>query len=88
MLEFSENSIIRPEYERWLGLLGPADPYVGKLTIGIHEVIQAHFLLAEFFSQIGEGLGGLGPKDLNLLHSALSRQFVQYKGQPKKPSIL
>lgn len=60
-----------------------ADPYVGRVTIGMHEVLQAHFLLAEFFSQKGEGIGGVGPKSLDLLHSALSRQFVQYGGKPK-----
>lgn len=64
-------------------MIGPADPYVGKLTIGIHEVLHAHFLLADFFFGIGEGIGGVGPKDLNLLHSALGRQFVEFGGKPK-----
>jgi death-on-curing family protein len=67
----------------WARQVGPADPYLSKITIGIHEVLEAHFLLAEFFTANGEGLGGLGPKDLHLLHSALSRQFVQYGGKPK-----
>jgi death-on-curing protein len=74
---------IREEHQRWIKLIGRADPYIGKVTIGIHEVLQAHFLLAEYFAEVGEGLGGLGPKDINLLHSALSRQFVEYGGKPK-----
>ena len=59
------------------------DPYLTRYTIGIHEVLEAHFLLLDFFSGIGEGVGGVGPKDTNLLHSALSRQFVKYGGKPK-----
>lgn len=74
---------VRSEYERWRNLIGPADPYSDRTTIGIQKVLQAHFLLAEFFAAHGEGIGGVGPKDVNLLHSALSRQFVQFGGKPK-----
>jgi len=64
-------------------MVGPADPYEGKYTIGIHECLHAHFLLVDFFHKIGEGIGGVGPKSINLLHSALSRQFVEFGGRPK-----
>lgn len=77
------NADIEAEHRRWSGLIGPADPYLGRTTIGIHEVLRAHFLLLDFFSQIGEGVGGVGPRDIHLLHSALSRQFVQFGGKPK-----
>jgi death-on-curing family protein len=71
------------EHQRWIGSIAAEDPYVGDTTIGIREVLRAHFLLAEFFASTGEGLGGLGPKDPNLLHSALARQFVQFGRKPK-----
>lgn len=71
------------EYRRWVDNIGPADPYISKYTIGLHEVLQAHFLLVDFFHDIGEGLGGVGPKSVNLLHSALSRQFVSFGGHSK-----
>ena len=74
---------VRAEHDRWRKTIGFADPYLERATIGIHEVLQAHFLLAEYFASRGEGIGGLGPKDINLLHSALSRQFVQFGGKPK-----
>jgi death-on-curing family protein len=74
---------VRAEHERWRRQIGFADPYLDRITIGIHEVLQAHFLLAEYFASRGEGIGGVGPKNLDLLHSALSRQFVQYGGKPK-----
>ena len=77
------NADIEAEYKRWSNLIGPADPYLGRTTIGIHEVLRAHFLLLDFFSQIGEGVGGIGPRDIHLLHSALSRQFVQFGGESK-----
>jgi death-on-curing protein len=63
--------------------LGADDPYVGDPTIGLREVLNAHFLLAEFFAEAGEGLGGLGPKAVNLLHSALSRQFTASGNTPR-----
>lgn len=82
-IELIQDSAIKEEYARLLSFIGPADPYAGKFTIGIHEVLQAHFLLADFFSRAGEGIGGVGPKDMNMLHSALSRQFVEFGGKPK-----
>lgn len=77
------NPSVTSEYRRWVDTIGPADPYLSKVTIGIHEVLQAHFLLVDYFHDIGEGLGGVGPKSVNLLHSALSRQFVSFGGQSK-----
>lgn len=74
---------IEGEYRRWQGLVGPADPYLSKYTIGLHETLQAHFLLADFFSVSGEGIGGVGPKNTTMLHSALARQFVEFGGRPK-----
>lgn len=78
-----KNKAVDDEHKRWVSLVGQADPYFGQVSIGLHEVLQAHFLLADFFSQTGEGMGGIGPRDMNLLHSALARQFVQFGGKPK-----
>ena len=74
---------VQTEYQRWLLNVGPADPYIGKFTIGLHEVLQAHFLLIDFFFDIGEGIGGIGPKNMNLLHSAIARQFAEFGGKSK-----
>lgn len=64
------------EYDRWCTLLGEDDPYLSSTTLGIHDVLKAHFLIADFFFREGEGIGGVGPRSLNLLHSAVSRQCV------------
>ena len=77
------NATVEKEYKRWLSHVGPADPYLGKFTIGLHEVLQAHFLLIDFFFDVGEGVGGTGPKHMNLLHSALARQFAEFGGKSK-----
>lgn len=78
-----ENEKVKDEYLRWMGLIGDDDIYAGKYTIGLHETLDAHFLLADFFYGIGEGIGGIGPKSIDMLHSSLSRQFVEYDGKPK-----
>ena len=74
---------IRAEYLRWVGIVGEADPYAGPDTLGIHDVLKAHFLLADFYFAAGEGLAGLGPRDCQLLHSALYRQHIAFEGKQK-----
>lgn len=77
-----EDSVMS-EYERWRKIIGPEDPYVSSKTIGIHDALRAHFLLIDFFLAEGRGIGGVGPRDINLLHSALSRQTVGFGSQDK-----
>lgn len=80
MLEIRESLL--KEYERWLKLIGD-DPYSQDCVIGIHDVLRAHFLLVDYFFGEGEGVGGVGPKNLDMLHSAVSRQIVSYGGKQK-----
>lgn len=74
---------IQQEYDRWLSEVGEDDPYAGPDSIGIQEVLRAHFLIADYFYAEGEGIGGIGPKNIELLHSALYRQFVGFDGRFK-----
>lgn len=74
---------VQSEHARWIKLLCTEDPYESNVTIGIREVLGAHFLLAEFFVGVGEGIGGIGPKEPRLLISALGRQFTEFGGKPK-----
>lgn len=39
------------------------------------NVLDAHYLICNHFMNIGEGIGGVGPKDLGLLSSAVARQM-------------
>ncbi len=68
---------IEKEYTRWKEIVGP-EVYTCNLCIGIHDVLRAHFLIASFFSEQEEGIGGIGPRDVDLLHSALVRQTVGF----------
>ena len=46
-------------------------------------MLRAHFLVADYFLGKEAGLGGIGPRDLHILHSAVYRQFVAYGGTAK-----
>lgn len=78
-----ENDAILIEYRRVAGQLTEEDRYETRDTVGIMDVLRAHYLVADFFYGQEEGLGGIGPRDLNLLHSAVYRQFVAYGGLDK-----
>jgi len=82
-----DNPAIQREHARWVSKLGAAGALAdaGADTLHWREVLDAHFLVAEFFAADGGGLGGLGPRDRNgaLLQSALARQFVGFGGVQK-----
>lgn len=59
------------------------DPFYSRKTMGLKDVLLIHFELLRYFAEIGEGVGGIGPKDMKLLESALSRQFTQFDGHVK-----
>ncbi|MFE8872229.1 type II toxin-antitoxin system death-on-curing family toxin [Acetobacter persici] len=56
-------------------------------ALAVSEVIKAHYLLADFFLTEGEGIGGFGPKSLNLLISAVERQHTCFSGVSKWKNI-
>jgi len=79
---------LQEDYGRWEQQIGN-DVYVGQQTIGILDVLRAHYLIIDFFaSEHGEGVGGVGPKSLNLLHSTMNRQFSGNEGKVKWSSNL
>lgn len=79
---------LQEDYERWTKEIGE-DVYISPKTIGIMDVLRAHYLIVDFFAtEHNEGVGGIGPKNLNLLHSTLGRQFSGYEGRVKWKSEL
>lgn len=74
---------IKKEYDRCLAQIDSVDPYLEINTIGIQDVLRAHFLVADYFYKEDGGIGGIGPKNLDLLHSALYRQFIGFGGVAK-----
>ena len=56
--------------------------YVGdRPHLTCEDVLDAHYLICNHFLKLGEGVGGVGPKDFGLLSSAVSRQVVSVGGQ-------
>lgn len=78
---------IEREYQRWIELVGSDDPYATQSTIGLHDVLRAHFLIVDFFFEQHYGVGGIGPKSVDLLHSSIYRQFVSFGGKDKWPGM-
>lgn len=77
------SSSVEQEYLRWARQFPGEDRYDGKHTVGLLDVLRAHFLIADYFMDKREGIGGIGPRDPNLVHSAVYRQFVAYGGREK-----
>lgn len=78
-----DNEPVKKEFDRWCKHFGNTDPYVSDKTIGLKDVLRAHFLIGDYFYSEGSGIAAIGPRDPNLLHSAVYRQFVSYGGKDK-----
>jgi len=76
------NIAVKAEYERTIAKI-QHDPFASPVTLGLTEVIKAHFLIADFFISEQRELGGVGPKDIRLLESALHRPWVEFGGIAK-----
>jgi death-on-curing family protein len=81
-MNFADVSV-QAHFDRTCGLIGDDDPYLTNSTLGIHEIIRAHYLIADFFIAEQRELGGVGPRDIGLLHSALHRPFIEFGGVKK-----
>lgn len=51
--------------------------------LSVHDVMNAHFQIANHFYLEGSGIGGIGPKDMNMLESTVCRQVAGYSGKLK-----
>jgi death-on-curing family protein len=63
---------IAEEHARWIRLASEERGTEGELAVS--DVLDVHFIIVDMFFGQREGLGGIGPKDLGLLSSAVSRQ--------------
>lgn len=75
---------VEEEYERWKTKLPPCE-FSGGLTYD--DVLTVHFILADMFFGRPAGMGGIGPKSLDMLISAVSRQYVSFGGRDKWSSV-
>ena len=74
---------IDAEYNRVLAQLPDDGEAFGPLALGVRDVLRAHFLIANHFYLEERGLGGIGPRDIDLLYSSIHRQHVSFGGATK-----
>lgn len=48
--------------------LNSKDLYRSRKTIGIHDVLKAHYILVDTFLKEGESIAIPGPRDIHLLN--------------------
>ncbi|WP_164780925.1 type II toxin-antitoxin system death-on-curing family toxin [Sinorhizobium meliloti] len=77
---------IKREFDRALSQLSAID-HTGRKGLTAADVLRAHFLIANHFYIQDEGLGGVGPRSIELLLSAVDRQYVGYGGKSKWANI-
>lgn len=67
----------------WFKKYDHQDPMKSHCVIGVFDVLRAHYLICDFFTEIGSGLFQAGPRDLGLLESAVGRQQSVFFGSVK-----
>lgn len=77
MLDLHIHPYLKEDLDRWVTRFGE-DPFKGAKTLGIFDVLHAHYLIVDYFFKDGEGIGGIGPRDATLLGSTLGRQTSGY----------
>lgn len=70
---------LKEDFERWVKKIN-GDFSESDNTISILDVLRAHYLIVDYFMTLGQGIGGVGPRDLNLLYSTVGRQSSSYGG--------
>jgi prophage maintenance system killer protein len=68
---------LQEDFDRWANQINE-DPFHTHKTIGAIDILRAHYLIVDHFAQQGQGIGGVGPRDLNLLFSTLGRQVPSF----------
>ena len=77
---------VQKEHDRWKVLVDTEHAGIGA-GLTVQDVLAVHFLIVDMFYGQKSGLGGIGPKDIGLLSSAVSRQYVSYGGSDKWDSV-
>ena len=85
MLAFKHDDV-RREYDRWRKIIAAETGPTG-VGMSLDDVLAVHFLIVDMFYKQREGLGGIGPKDIGLLSSAVNRQHASFGGKDKWTTI-
>jgi len=76
---------LRQDYERWMQQIADLPLHPG-CVVTADDVMRAHYLLVDRFKSEAQPIGIPGPRDINLLMSALGRQTTGYGGRLKYQS--
>ncbi len=79
-MTFFRHPRVQEEYQRWAAKLPDSSSFP---NLSYADVLSAHFVLVDMFYGQQAGLGGIGPKSLDLLISAVERQNVSFGGVDK-----
>lgn len=77
------NRDVATEYSRWFNKCSTENGEFSLCTICIVDVLEAHFSIVDYFYDERGGkksVGGVGPRDFNLLSSAVARQTTSFGG--------
>ncbi|WOE75871.1 type II toxin-antitoxin system death-on-curing family toxin [Alterisphingorhabdus coralli] len=75
-----KHAAVEQEFLRWKAQLPEAREFTG---LSYEQVLTVHFVLVDMFYGRKSGIGGIGPKSLDMLISAISRQDVSFGGIDK-----
>lgn len=80
---------LQVKYSQALSSLADSDIDLRAQGISVEEVLRAHFSVVDYFLREGdgEGIGGIGPKDMGMLISAMARPHVSFGGVSKWNTI-
>lgn len=73
---------IETEYHRILAAYDEVTSFPAP-ALSVTDVLRAHYMIANHFYLEGEGIGGIGPKDINGLESTVCRQISSFGGRNK-----
>jgi len=85
-VEFEHIRVIE-EFDRWCKIVNLDVVPEETEFLTVTEALRAHFLIVDSFINKAEGLGGIGPKSVELLESALARQCTGFGGKLQFPDI-
>lgn len=77
---------LRTDYDRWSARLSNFEDQIVDCKIRSSDVLRAHYTIVDFFLEDKSderGVGGIGLRDINLLESAVGRQFVCFSNNTK-----
>ena len=83
-MEFVHQGLFE-EHKRWIDSFSEEIALFNDCVICITDVLNIHFSIVDYFLETGDGekgLGNIGPKDRELLSSAVARQIGGYRGNP------